>query len=92
MALQSALENELFRHVEGSFGRCSIDLRLLREGWFKIFSKFGGVGILAKLPYLGRIKLSGTQRQNRSFGEQVLNLFDFFRRFIMIQRRLIICI
>jgi hypothetical protein len=27
MTLKGSLENELFRHVEGSFGRCSIDLR-----------------------------------------------------------------
>jgi hypothetical protein len=27
VALKGTLENELFRHDEGSFGRCSIDLR-----------------------------------------------------------------
>ena len=31
MTLKGALENELFRHVEGSFGLCSIDLRRLVE-------------------------------------------------------------
>ena len=36
MALKRTLENELFRHLAGSFGRCSIDLR--RRVWK--FSKY----------------------------------------------------
>jgi hypothetical protein len=36
MALKRTLENELFRHFAGSFGRCSIDLRRRVWKFFKI--------------------------------------------------------
>lgn len=50
VALKGALENELFRHVEGSFGRCSIDLRRLEED-IQISPK-SNVGFLSAFAYL----------------------------------------
>lgn len=40
VALKVALENELFRHVEGLSGRCSIGLRRRVRRGFKIYREF----------------------------------------------------
>lgn len=49
VALKGTLENELFGHLAGSLGRCSIDLR--RRAWkvFKNIEKYSaGVGWMSK--------------------------------------------
>jgi hypothetical protein len=48
VALKGALENELFGHLAGSFGRCSIDLR--RRVWTKYREIFCVGGISKRHP------------------------------------------